>query len=57
MEREQKVFKTLGNVPKIITVIKDSGKTIMVHNTKLFPDSMTTTPDLKMKELCSSCGN
>lgn len=55
-DREQKVFKTLGNVPKIITLINEAGKTIMVHDTKLFPDEMTTAPDLKMKETCSYCG-
>ena len=49
MEREQKLFKTLGNVPKIITLIDDRGHTVMVHKAKLFPDRMTTAPDLKMK--------
>lgn len=29
----------------------------MVHNTKLFSDKMTTAPEVKMKELCSKCGN
>lgn len=56
MERQQKTFKTLGNVPKVITLINDQGKTIMVHNTKLFSDEMTTTPDIKMKETCTNCG-
>ena len=56
MEREQKTFKTLGDVPKIITLINEAGNTIMVHNTKLFSDQMTTSRDVKMKETCTKCG-
>lgn len=49
MQRETKVYKTLGDVPKIITRIDQAGKTIIIHNTKLFSEEMTTAPDLKMK--------
>jgi hypothetical protein len=56
MEREQKTFKTLGNVPKIITLINEAGNTIMVHKAKLFSDEMTTIRDFKMKEACTNCG-
>lgn len=57
MEREQKSYKTLGDVPKVITIVSDQGKTVMTHKTSLFPSFMTTSPDLKMKEMCSNCGN
>jgi hypothetical protein len=57
MDREHKVYKTLGNVPKIITLYNEDGKTILMHKTKLFPESMTTTRDVKMRELCSNCGS
>jgi hypothetical protein len=57
LEREQKIYKTLGDTPKIITLIADNGKTIMTHKTSLFPKYMTTSHDVKMKEICSHCGN
>jgi hypothetical protein len=56
IDREQKVYKSLGNVPKIITLIGEQGSTVMTHNSPLFPQFMTQTRDLKMRELCSSCG-
>jgi hypothetical protein len=54
--REQKNFRTLGDVPKIIEIDNETGKLVMTHNSSLFPASMTTTHDVKMKELCSKCG-
>ncbi len=56
IDREQKVYKTLGNTPKIITLINEDGKTIMIHKTSLFPKAMTTAPTAKMGEVCSNCG-
>lgn len=37
LEREQKIYKTLGDTPKIITLIGDTGRIIMTHKTSLFP--------------------
>ncbi len=56
IDREQKVYKTLGNIPKIITLINEQGKTILIHKTPLFPTTMTTPPDQKMRDLCTNCG-
>lgn len=57
LEREQKTYKTLGNTPKIITLLNERGMTVMTHNTPLFPEHMTKTHDVKMKEICSNCGH
>lgn len=56
MERDQKSFKSLGDVPKIVQVSREKGDLVMTHKTTLFPSWMTTPPDLKMRDLCSQCG-
>ena len=56
MQREQKAYKTLGDVPKIIEINSKQGNLIMTHNSTLFPSFMTETRDIKMKEQCSKCG-
>ena len=57
LERGQRVHNNLGDTSKIITVLNEGGTTIMTHKSELFPPFMTERRDLKMKEICSRCGN
>jgi hypothetical protein len=36
MERDNKVFKTLGDVPKFIMKSTEQGDQLMIHKTQLF---------------------
>jgi hypothetical protein len=57
IDREHKVYKSLGNVPKIITLINEDGRTIFTHRSTLFPAFMTASHDTKMRETCTNCGS
>ena len=56
MERDQKSYRSLGDVPKVVMVSDREGDRVMVHATTLFPPSMTEGRDQRMREACSQCG-
>ena len=48
LEKNRKVFRTLGDTPKIITTQDDNGIQISLHQTGLFPPQMLVEPNIKM---------
>ena len=52
MERDQKSFRSLGDVPKVVYLSTQKGDLIMTHKTSLFPAWMTTPPDLSKHDRC-----
>ena len=55
MEKNRRVFRTLGDTPKIITNIGSNTTKVILHNTNLFNPEMLVEPDVRMGEACSIC--
>ena len=54
MEKNRRVFRTLGDIPKTITSYEKNTKVIL-HNTELFEPEMLVEPNIRMGEACSIC--
>ena len=57
MNRENRVYKTLGDTPKIITHQSKDDPYLVLFETELFTPEMLQEPVIRVKKDCYLCGS